>query len=267
LACVSCGGETKVGALMCKRCLEGIIDPTGLMPRAQDPGADARLQQTGSISLRIGPVSGPDFSWGGGVEPALRLRSLLERSDKTDLPSFVEEYLAGAGIGLHVWGYERLPRRALVWKLVEECEELELRSELWARASVRMGNLHSLTILAATELPVDEPWLSDFVQERSKAALKLYSRAEPFPGVNRVARSNEATLYAWLGRSEDALRVLDELLGERTDEESAHINLKKAMVLCGSGRRAEGLGLLSTISLELADLPAKHFRAELEGKR
>jgi hypothetical protein len=267
LACVSCGGETKVGALMCRRCLEGIVDPLSLTSRAQDPCSDARLQQMGSISLRIGPVVGTDLSMGGGVEPALRLRSLMEKPDKTSVPSFVEEYLAAAGIGMHVWGYERLPRRALIWRVVEDCEELEFNSEVWARASVRMGNLHALTVLGAIELPLDETWLSEFVRERSKAALKLYARADRHPMVARVARSNVAMLFAWLGRTDEAIKILDELMSEQMDEENANLTLKKAMILCDSGRRIECSRVLGTIPDELMDWRAKRFRADLEGSQ
>jgi len=267
MACVSCGAETKVGALMCKRCLDGMMDPISLTPRTQDPCSDARLQQMGSVTLRIGPVVGSDHYLGGGVEPALRLRSLMERPEKSNLPGFVEEYLAGVGIGLHVWGYERLPRRGLIWKVVEACEELEFKSEVWARASVRMANLHSLTVLAATELPLDDTWFSGFVKERSGAALRLYSRADQYPSVARVARSNMAMLHAWLGRPEEAIKILDELKAEPMDEESANLTLKKAMILCNSGHRADGAQVLDLIPVELMDWRAKRFRSELEATK
>jgi len=252
---------------MCKRCLDGIVDPLNLLTRYQDPCSDARLQQMGSISLRIGPVVGPDFTWGGGVEPALRFRSLMEKPDKASVPSFVEEYLAGMGIGLHVWGYESIPQRTLVWRVVEECEGLESESELWARASVRMGNLHSLTVMAAAKLPVDESWLSEFMEKRSKAALRLYSRSERYPAVARVARSNLAMLHSWMGRSEDAIKTLDELIGEQMDEENVNLIFKKAMVLRQSGRREECATVLEAIPDELMSWRAKRFRSELEGRR
>lgn len=252
---------------MCRHCLEGIVDPTSLAPRLQDPCADARLLQMGSIALRIGPVVGPDYLLKGSVEPAVRLRSLLERADKSMVPGFVDEYLAAAGIGLHVWGYERLPRRGLLWKIVEDCEELDLASEAWARASMRMANLHALTVLAASELPVDEGWLQDFCKERGRAATKLYARADAYPELSRIARSNTAMLHAWLGRPEEAVRMLDELKGERMDEELAAVTLKKAMILCDSGRRDECLDVLNLIPPELQDWHARRFRSELEAGR
>jgi hypothetical protein len=267
MACVSCGVDTKVGVLMCQRCLEGILDPLSITRRMQDPAADMRLHQVGSAVLRIGPVPSSEMEFGEGVEPAIRLRSLLERGEQGQLQTLVEEYLASAGVPLHVWGDERLPRRAFLWRMVEEVKALELRSEIWARASVRMGNLHSLLVLAATDLPVDESWQSSFIKENSGVALSLYSRAKEYRPLWKVAQSNQAMLYAWIGRTEDALRILEDIRPYRVDKETVSFAIKRAIILCDAGRDKECGEELSQIPEELMDAHMRKIKTELEGKR
>lgn len=266
MACVSCGVETKVGVLMCGKCLEGILDPLSLLPRLGDPMADFRLQQVGSAIIRVGPVASSDLEFGEGVEPALRLRSLMEKGDRPQLQSLVEEYLATCGISLHVWGDERVPRRAFLWRLVEEVESMDIKTEMWARASVRMGNLHSLMVLAASELPVDEAWQSNFMRENATQALSLYSRSKEHRPLWKVAKSNQAMLYAWMGRTEDALRILEDLRSYRTDKETVQFLLKRAMVLCDAGRSDECQEDLEQIPEELMDDRARRFKKQLEAR-
>jgi len=264
---VSCGAETKVGVLLCAQCLEGIMDPFSLMPRALDPFSDARLQHMSSAMLRIGPVVGSDLVMGGGPEPALLLREMLERRDRSRVPTFVEEYLAAIGISLHLWGYERLPRRTFAFRLIEDTQNLDFHSEIWARACVRMANVHSLLILSVSDLPLDPSWSTDFQRERSKDALRLYAQAEAYPSLHRIAQSNKALMYDWLGQPSEALAILDKIINEKMDEDYANITLKKAMVLCESGRRAESSQALELIPDALMDERAKKFKADLEGSR
>jgi hypothetical protein len=267
MACVSCGVETKVGVLMCKRCLDGRMDPLTLTKRMQDPAADMRLHQVGSAVLRVGPVSGTDMDFGEGVEPAIRLRSLMEREEVVALQSLVEEYLASAGIALHVWGDERLPRRAFLWRMVEDVRSLEARSELWAKASVRMGNLHALLVQAAANLPVDEAWRTDFIKKNASVSLSLYSRAKEYRPMWKVAQSNLAMLYSWIGRTDEALHILEDLLGHRADKETVNFAIKRAIILCDAGRRKECEEELSLIPEELMDVHLKSIKARLEASR
>ncbi len=251
---------------MCGRCLEGILDPLSLLRRMQDPAADLRLHQVGSAIIRVGPVASTELEFGEGVEPALRLRSTMERDDKGPLSSLVEEYLAAAGFALHLWGDERVPQRTFLWRLVEEVRHLDLRTELWARASVRMGNLHSLLVLAASELSVDEVWQSTFIKKNANLAFSLYSRAKEHRLLWRVAQSNQALLLAWMGRTEDALGILEDLRPYRVDPETVHFAIKKAMVLHENGREKECLEELSNIPDELMDDRAKRFKQSMEAK-
>jgi hypothetical protein len=266
MACVSCGVETKDGVLMCKTCLDGMLDPLALTKRMQDPGADLRLHQIGSAVLRIGPVPSSELDFGEGVEPAIRLRSLTERGDVGQLQTLVEEYLASAGVSLHVWGDERLPRRAFLYRILEEVKGIETKSEIWARASVRMGNVHALMVLAASELPLDEAWQTAFIKEHEGSALSFYSRSKEHRPLWKVAQSNQAMLYAWMGRREEALSILEDLRPYRVDRETACFALKRAMVLCDSGKGKECREELAQVPEELLDPHARRIKHELEGR-
>ncbi|MCU0861306.1 MAG: hypothetical protein MUE65_03205, partial [Methanomassiliicoccales archaeon] len=171
------------------------------------------------------------------------------------------------GLALHLWGDERLPRRAFLWRLVDEVGPLDLKGEMWARASVRIGNLYSLMVLAVSELPVDDSWRADFTKDSASSALSLYSRAKEHRPLWRVAQSNTAMLRAWMGRTEESLRILDELASFRVDKETMPFSLKRAMVLCDAGRRDDCLEELARIPEELMDARAKRFRAQLEALR
>jgi hypothetical protein len=264
MACVSCGAETKVGVLMCKSCLDGMLDPLSLTKRMQDPAADMRLHQVGSAVLRIGPTSSAEMDFGEGVEPAIRLRSLMERGGQVALQTLVEEYLASAGISLHLWGDERVPRRAFLWRMVGDVKGLETKSDIWARASVRMGNLHVLLVRSAAGLPVDEAWKSDFIKENSSVALSLYSRAKDYRPLWKIAQSNLAMLYSWIGRTDDALRILEDLLAYRVDKETVNFAIKRAVILCDAGRGKECEEELSLIPEELMDAHLRKIKAGLE---
>jgi len=252
---------------MCKRCLDGMMDPLSLTRRMQDPAADMRLHQVGSAVLRVGPVTSIDMEFGEGVEPAIRLRNLMERGDQGPLQTLVEEYLASCGVTLHVWGDERLPRRTFLWRLVEEVRALEVKSEIWARASVRMGNLHALLVMAAVRLPADEAWRSAFIKEKSSIALTLYSRARDHRPLWKVAQSDQAMLYSWIGRTDDALRILEDLTAYRADRETVNYAIKRAMVLFDVGRGDECREELSLIPEELLDPHLRRIRTSLEAKR
>ncbi len=252
---------------MCKRCLDGMLDPLSLTKRMQDPAADMRLHQVGSAVLRIGPVSGAEMDFGEGVEPAIRLRSLMERGEQRGLQALVEEYLASAGISLHVWGDERLPRRAFLWRMAEEVRALEVATEIWARASVRLGNLYSLMVKAAAALPVDEEWRAGFIRDKSGIALTLYSRSKDIRPLWKVAQSNQAMLYSWIGRTEDALRILDDLSAYRVDKETVSFAIKRAIILCDAGRGDECKEELALIPDELMDDHLRRIKAGLEAER
>jgi tetratricopeptide (TPR) repeat protein len=244
---------------MCGRCLGGLDDPLDLLPRMQDATADLRLFRRGSLLLRIGPVVGEDVEVGRGVEPALRLRSLLEEGDPEGLARFVDKYLAGAGIGLHLWGDERIPRRSLVWNVVKASDSANTQGVGWDRACIRVANVHSLVVSNASALPVDREWLAAFMASHTRAAEKCYSRASDAKELAATSSSNLALLKFYNGKGDEALRMLEGL------EDSSEIIVKKAIVLDGLGRREEALSALQRIPQERMDRRTTALRLRLEG--
>ncbi len=267
MACVSCGSETKPGVLMCAKCLSRIDDPTNLLLRMQDPAADARLFQRGSPMIRIGPVAGDDLQLGRGMEPALRLRSLLEKKDKEPLGAFVDKYLAGAGVRLHLWGDERLPKRTLVWGVVSAVRGGEGNGSQWARAHLRVANVHALIVKRVLELPVDPEWQSATVSKHSAEAEKGFARSRLSPELTSISDSNLALLCSWMGKQERALALLEPLSGKADDREDALFVIKKALVLSRSERNDEALATLGSIPVELMDVRALALKARLEASR
>ncbi|HVO78222.1 MAG TPA: hypothetical protein VMS79_05070 [Methanomassiliicoccales archaeon] len=259
MACVSCGGETRPGVLMCGRCLGGLDDPLDLLPRMQDSTADLRLFRRGSLLLRIGPVVGEDVEVGRGVEPALRLRSLMEEGNSESLARFVDKYLAGAGVGLHLWGDERIPRRALVWSVVKAADSARLEGSGWERACLRVANVHSLLVKHASAMPVDHDWLSAFLTSHAKAAEKCYSYSSSSKELEVTSAANFALLKFYSGRGDEALQILEGLGG------SFEVIVKTAIVLEGLGRRDEALSTLQRIPQEQMDRRATELRLRLEG--
>jgi len=246
VACVSCGSETRPGVLVCRKCLGNIGDPLALLDRAQDPSADARVSEFGSATIRIGPVVGPDLSFGPSVPPALRLRALLERKDKGALPCFLDEYLAGVGVELHLWGDERLPSRLLIWNILRDCSDLKLEGEQWARAAVRIGNIHALLVLGTIDLPLDDSWLAIFIKEHAVKATALYAQGAQASALVTIAESNRTLLMAQMGEAEKGLALLDSLL-ERKAGEEAQLQLKKSAVLMALDRKEEAIGILKAL--------------------
>ncbi|MGD1060829.1 MAG: hypothetical protein ABR879_05170 [Methanomassiliicoccales archaeon] len=259
MACVSCGGETRPGILMCGRCLRDLDDPLELVPRMQDATADLRLFRRGSLLLRIGPVVGEDVEIGRGVEPALRLRSLLEESNSEGLARFVDKYLAGAGIGLHLWGDERVPGRTLVWSVVKAADSARTEGEGWDRACLRAANVHSLIVKHASIIPVDRNWLSAFLGAHVKAAEKGYERSRTTENLKVVSDSNLALLTLYSGKGEEALKLLEGL------GDSPEISIKRAIILEQLGKKEDAIAALDSLPQERLDGRVMALRLRLEG--
>ncbi len=266
MACVSCGSVTKPGVLMCGKCLSRIDDPTNFLTRMMDPAADARLFQRGSPMIRIGPVVGEDLQVGRGIEPALRLRSLLEKKDKEPLGAFIDKYLASAGVRLHLWGDERLPKRPLIWSVVSSVKDGEGESVQWARAQLRAANVHSLIVKRILELPVDPDWLSRTVAKHTSDAEKGFARSRS-ADLTPISDSNLAMLRSWTGRPEDALGLLDQLLARADDEGRGLFTIKKALVLSRAGRNDEAMSVLAAMPVESMDVRALALKTRLEASR
>ncbi|HTY47441.1 MAG TPA: hypothetical protein VMB46_07230 [Methanomassiliicoccales archaeon] len=267
MACVSCGSETKPGVLMCAECLSRIDDPTNFLLRMQDPAADARLFQRGSPMIRIGPVVGEDLQLGRGIEPALRLRALLEKKDKEPLGAFIDKYLASAGVRLHLWGDERLPKRSMVWSVVNAAKGKDESGPRWARAHLRAANVHVLIVKRVLELPVDPDWLAKTVAKHSGEAEMGFAQARLSPDLASISDSNLALLCSWTGKRDEALALLEPLSDKPDDKNGSLFTIKKAIVLSRSGRNDEALAALGSIPLELMDVRALALKARLEGMR
>ena len=266
MACVACGAETRPGVLMCSRCLGSLEDPLSLVPRMQDPTADSRLFHRGSLIIRIGPVAGEDVELGRGVEPALRLRSLLEKKDEIALGAFVDKYLAGAGVGLHLWGDERLPKRSLVWNVVSSIKGGEGNGQAWGRASLRIGNVHSLIVKNAAPLPVDGQWLSNFLIYHTREAEKAYVRGRQVTELSSIADSDLAMLRLFSGKGEEALGLL-EPLSDASDPMNMPFIIKRAVVLDILGRKDGALAELAKVPTERMDRRALALKLRLEDAR
>jgi hypothetical protein len=225
----------------------------------QDSTADMRLFRRGSLLIRIGPVSGPDVEVGHGVEPALRLRSLLEEGDPEVLARFVDKYLAGAGMGLHLWGDERLPKRPLVWNMVRSADGARAEGAGWDRACLRIANVHALIVRHASSLPVDKEWLSSFLDEHVASAERCYEVARASPDLAPISDSNLALLRLFSGKAEEALGILGGL------GDSHEMIVKRTMALDALGRREDALAELSRIPAEGMDRRATALRLRLEG--
>jgi len=225
----------------------------------QDATADLRLFRRGSLLLRIGPVAGEDLEIGRGVEPALRLRSLLEEGDPAGLARFIDKYLAGAGIGLHFWGDEIVPHRSLVWSVVKAADSTRPEGAGWERACLRVGNVHALIVRHASAMPVDKDWLDGFLASHTKAAENCYERSSSAEELEAAWGSNLALLRLYSGRGEEALAMLEEL------GDSYEVVVKKAIVLEDLGRREDALSVLQRIPQERLDRRATALMVRLEG--
>ena len=82
---------------------------------------------------------------------------------------------------MHLFGDELLPRRPFIWELIKQTEGVEIASEVWARASLRMANVHILLVRAASRLAVDESWQTPFLKSHTGSALSLFARSKDIP--------------------------------------------------------------------------------------
>ncbi len=266
MACVSCGKETKTGVLFCAGCLSGLKDPLDLLPRLIDPTADARLHKVQSASMRIFPTNGPSLSLGPGLDAPLRLPSLMEHERIAAFASFVDQYLAGAGIGLHLFGDELLPRRPFIWELIKQTEGMEIASEEWARASLRMANVHILLVRAVSRLAVDESWQTSFLRSHTGSALSLCARSDEYPILNRIAASNLQMMNAFLGNVEEAITELGKLEGE-SDDDHYQITIKRAILFLRAGNGDLAREALQKLPTSFDDMRARRLMARLEESR
>jgi len=264
LACVSCGADTKEGAILCARCFARIDDPLMLLPRALDPISDMRLLQLNSPRLRIGPLSAAEIDLDKGLDPITRLRE-GEEWKPDELGSLIDLNLSAMGVDLHLWGDEIMPYRESTWRLIKAAEGKEHSTESWARCSVRMGNLLALLIKEVAALPIDGKAKERFIEETKERAKGLFERADPFPGLRWAALSNQALMEHWSGESQTALSLLQFVVKKEVPEaERYRAELKRAMVLLDEGDREGASGILSSMPASMMDERLERIRDRLE---
>jgi len=214
--------------------------------------------------MRVFPTNGPALSYGPGLDAPLRLPALMEHESVATFPSFVDEYLAGTGLGLHLFGDELMSRRPFVWELIKRTEGVEMAGEIWARASLRMANVHILLVRTVSRLAVDEIWQTAFLKSHTGSALSLCARSKGFPRLNRVAQSNLQMMNAFLGNVEEAVDELGKMeVGE--DGDSYRIAIKRAVLLAQAGKTDLAKEALQRVPASFDDMRARRLRARLEG--
>ena len=217
-----------------------------------------------SVSMRVFPTNGPALGYSASLDAPLRLPALMEHENVSAFPSFVDEYLAGIGVSMHLFGDELLPRRPFVWELIKQAEGVEIASEVWARASLRMANVHILLVRAASRLAVDESWLTSFLKKHTGSALSLSGRSKDYPKLNRIAASNLQMMNAFLGNVEEAIAELEKLETE-ADDDTYPIAIKKAMLLMQVGKSELAKEALQGIPASFDDMRVRRLKSRSEG--
>ena len=248
---------------MCGKCFGRLGEPVSLVPRMMDPNADQRLVPQRSAAMMIGPLVSPELKFSKGTEPALTFRAMLTDQDKSRVPSYVDMYLDGVGVPLHLTGYERIPKREIISSIIWNCETLEYDTEFWARACLRVGNLYSLSASRTRYLTVDPHDLKGLMEKHGALARKFYSRSVNFPKLALIAQANSAMLDHWMGESGKAIEALEKLLAPPIVAENAPFVVQGAIVLLESGQMGSAKEALSTIPEKLRSPLAKRMLASM----
>lgn len=268
MGCVVCGGETKGGALLCGACLDRMEDPLALIPSALDPTSDQRLFLTSSASLRIGPTSSAEVALHRGIEPALRLRELAASSNTAGLSRLANHYLAALGIGLYIMGDERIPRRPIIWSVVQKVKEADPGTREAAEASVRSGNVLALLVRQISRLPIDASAAITAMARHAESARTCYSRASRFSDLSKVAEIDLALTDHWQGNSGAALASLEDLSRfEGSGAVVPHAEIAKAIILHETGRTAEAVQILGRLPEALEEDAVLRLRIMLGAGR
>jgi tetratricopeptide (TPR) repeat protein len=197
--------------------------------------------------MMIGPLVSPEVKFSKGTEPALTFRTMLTDQDTSRVPSYVDMYLDGIGIPLHLTGFERIPKRELISSIIWNCETLEYDTEFWAKACLRIGNLYALSASRARYLAVDQKDLLELLHKHTGLAQKFYSRSSGFPKLERIAQANSALLGHWMGESEKAVDILEELIANQITPDSVPFVVQGAIVLLETGQMERAKEALSMV--------------------
>ena len=248
---------------MCGKCFGRLGEPVSLVPRLMDPTADQRLVPQRSAAIMIGPLVSPEVKFSKGTEPALTFRTMLTDQDRTRLPSYVDMYLDGVGVPLHLTGFERIPKRELISSIIWNCESLEYDTEFWARACLRIGNLYSLSASRTRHLTVDPTDLRGLMDKHASLARKFYSRSAGFPKLDLISRGNSALLDHWMGESDKAIGSLEKLISAPIDADNAPFVVQGSIVLLETGQMDNARDALSSIPEKIRSPLAKRLLASL----
>jgi len=232
MVCTFCGAASIEGAMVCSACIEMVKEELFLRDWSVDPRSDLRSLGIRSACMRIGPSSQGEVLLRKGSDPYLLVERTLQAEDRSHLPTVLDHYLAGMGVGLHLMGDEQLPMRPQVKELLSIPDRMDYQGERWGRALLRLGNLLALSARDLSRLPLGDEVRSEIFRDRAARALALYLRAAAVPELAPISRSNTAVLRTWGGDKEG----LDELKLAAVDDES---RMQLAKVYWDMGREDE----------------------------
>lgn len=248
---------------MCGKCFGRLGEPVSLVPRLMDPNADQRFVPQRSATMMIGPLVSPEVKFSKGTEPALTFRTMLTDQDRSRIPSYVDMYLDGVGVPLHLTGFERIPKRELISSMIWNCESLEYDTEFWARASLRIGNLYALSASRIRYLTVDPKDLRELMEKHAALARKFYSRSARFPRFDLIAKGNSALLDHWMGDPDKATAILEELVTSPINADNAPFVVQRSIVLLETGQMGSARDALSSIPENLRSPLVKRMLASM----
>lgn len=223
MVCTFCGAASTEGAMICPACVERVRDELFLRDWSVDPRSDLRSLGIRSACLRVGPSSQGEVLLRKGSDPYLLVERTLQAEDRSHLPTVLDHYLAGMGVGLHLMGDEHLPVRPQVKELLSVPDQMDFQGERWGRALLRLGNLLALSARDVSRLPLGDDLRAELFKERAARALALYRRAAAVPETAPISRANIAMLRIWGGDTE----ALQDLEAAATDD-GGRLQLAKA---------------------------------------
>jgi len=238
------------GAMVCSACLGKLRGEMFIREWSVDPRSDIRSLGCRSAYLRVGPSSQGEVLLGKGVDPYLLVERTLQAEDRSHLSTVLDQYLAGAGVGLHLMGDEQIPVRSKLNDLLNIPERMDLQGERWGRALLRLGNLLAISAKDVSRLPLGEDGRKEAFAERAARALSLYQRAMKVPELEPIAKANLAMLRHWGGEHEAALEEL------RALSSTEDIKLQLAKVYWDLGMEDEAAETVGTT----ADIEASILR-------
>lgn len=211
--------------MVCSGCLERLEGEIFLREWSMDPRSDQRSLGCRSACLRTRPTSKGEVLIGKGSDSYLLLQRTLEAEDRSHLPTVLDHYLDGLGLGLFLMGDEVLPARPVLKDLMHIPDHVDYQGERWGRALLRLGNLMSLSARDVSRLPLGDEGRKQAFASRAAVAYDLYKRAEAIKETEGMAKGDLAMLRLWGGEREAALQELKALA---PTSEGAALQLAKA---------------------------------------